>query len=341
MELATSIRIEDGVAVATAVGADESIVPLSATALMTHGTPVSYGLTGAGAITTDVTTWRAGCFDEYAYAVQRGTAATHLAHEAWAFVHEGRRYVVPALVLMRAIVDFDAELFTKLFQPQSLEDICCPSSTEEKSGARVTLSSNLKGAPRRKTPGLRALMGWLYSFPSARRFWASAYQSAKEGRIGLTLPAASLTFTAVGVTFRTSGNVYVTRLSLIAIQAQEEPLPFASEHPREISVRQVRSKSEEEWEAQLATEKKLNISDDMWKAVEPILARSRGLGPKADNRRRLGCVLQVLSAGSTWSVAARMHKCPIATASDALARWKQDGRWSDVTRELSQFGFSL
>ncbi|MBN8503352.1 MAG: hypothetical protein J0L58_02675 [Burkholderiales bacterium] len=303
--------------------------------------PDGFGLRGVGAIKSDLSTWKAVNFDEYAFGVERGADQTTLAHDAWTFVHKDRRYVVPALVLMRAIVQNDADLLKKLFQAQSLEDICCPVTSDVKSVERIVVSSRLKRASKRKTPGLSALLSWLYSFPSARRCWASAYLSAKQGRIGLTLPAAALTFSLYGAHFRTSGNVYVTQLSLVDVEANEEPLPFASEHPRQISVRQISSKSEEEWEAQLALASKLEISEDIWQAVEPILARSKGRGPKADNRKRLGCVLQVISAGSTWSEAARIHKCSVGTAADALSRWKQDGRWSEVTRALTQFGISL
>lgn len=338
MELATSIRIEDGLVVATTVVAKRSIVHLSSRELATRGIPQGYKLRAVGAITTDLSIWKAVTFDEYAHSMAPGTGGSPLAHDAWTFIHGGRRYVVPALVLMRAMVQFDAELFTKLFQPQSLEDVCCPCLSEEDSCARVNLSSKLKGAQRRTTPGLLALMTWLYFFPSARRFWASAYQSAKKGQIGLALPAASLTFTVYGVQPRTSGNVYVTRLSLVEIEAQEAPLPFAPDQPRKIIVRPLLEKSEAEQEAELALETRLELDESVWSAVEPLLARSRGRGSKADHRKVLSCVLQVQLVGSTWNAASRMHKCPIGSAADALARWRQDGRWDVVTRELRRLG---
>lgn len=338
MNLATSIRIEDGDVVATAIDGQGSTLALSPEELAIHGLPT--GKEESYLVRTDLSTWLPASFDEYAFAALRPAIAAQ--HQAWSFVHGRRRYVVPALALIRSLVKTEAGLFPKLFQPQSLDDICSPTSGPN--GATVVVHARLRSSQQRTQNSVVVPLSWLYSFPSARQAWSSVYQNAKQGRIGLSLPSAILTFNVHSMRQAGSANVYVTRLSLQAIEPQEEPLPFARGHERRLRVSghseepRLSPASGPSAAVESLRPQRYEVADDVWDAVEPILRGGRGR--KTDNRRKLNTILQVTQTETTWEMAAVMHHLPKTNASTALNRWQRDGRWDRVMETLTRLGES-
>lgn len=79
-----------------------------------------------------------------------------------------------------------------------------------------------------RLPSIQSRFIWLTCFPSARRTWASVYDCAIRGHLGLTPPSAMVDASFAG--HRTSDTVYATRMTVRRLVPSEQALPFAERY---------------------------------------------------------------------------------------------------------------
>lgn len=334
MELVTGIERGPGGFVAVGLGANGRRVQLAPEELATRGLPDVEG--NPRRIRTNLRDWRLTSLDEYAYAFRRTTTeATN--HSTWWFREGGSRLVVPALALLRAMVRPSTVLFPHLLKPQSLDDVCILDKTE--SGLCKPQLDKL-GERCRGTQGvLMGPLSWFYCFPSARRAWASVYQSAAAGKLDFELPSVVATFTVRAI--RAGRNAYVTSMTLLELEPQEEPLPFAADHPRILHVSPAAMGGAAKAARGQRTADSVGphqpLSDYEWSVLGPVVyppGQRRSSPPQA--RDMFNCVLQKTTTNAEWAQAAEANGVHPATAAVALSRWRAAGRWDEAMRRLAE-----
>lgn len=343
MELVTGIERGPGGLVAVGSGANGRKVCLAPGEIATRGLPNAEG--NPRRIRTNLREWHTTSLDEYAYAFRRPmTGAAN--HSTWWFREGSSRLVVPALALLRAMVRPSAVLFPHLLKPQSLDDVCI--FDKSKSGLCRPQLFRLGDRYRGPQEILMGPLSWFYCFPSARRAWASVYQNAVAGRLDFELPNVVATFSVR--TVRAGCNAYVTAMTLLELEPQEEPLPFAVSHPRILSVspasmggvakaakaakavKAAKSKPEAE-----PTEAHQPVSDSEWGVLGRIVYPPRTRGVSARQAREMfNCVLQKTVTNIEWAQAAAENGVNPSTAAVALSRWRADGRWEQAMRLLAE-----
>jgi hypothetical protein len=334
MELITGIDWREGktVALATVCWNKTSDVELSE--LASRGLPDSDALLRRYIL--DLRKFRCASFEEYAFVFNRPTLEKYR-HSTWSVLCGRTRLVIPALALLRAFIRPGQVLFPKLFKPQSLDDVCEFSKNDNE----YFVQSLIRLGDIRNTHN-KTFMGplsWFYCFPSARRAWASVYQSAKKGRLHFELPKATMTVSLRGM--RVGATIYVTQLGLIGIEAHEDPLEFAMGHSLFIEASPTRSKAymRNAQDEPVAIEFQ-ELSDAEWDSIGPLLIRENRV-PHIDYRPLLNCVLQKLSTTVSWQTAAELNNVTVTQAATVLSRWQADKRLDRVVERLSEIRYGV
>lgn len=271
------------------------------------------GTTGSRAgrvsIDTDFKNWSTASACEYlaGFGIELEVAERH---RVFSVPHDGVRYLIPTLVLMKAMFRPFSQLTPFLFAPSGLElmsvpDTGCPQPS-------VHFMPGVLDTHSRRTSSVREPLSWYWSFPTARQFWDSAYAWARKGHLALDLPSAGIGLVIKG---RLKGaTCCVTDCSVIQVSAKEEPHDFARNHHRRICFHdgaglRVQRKGTKGRPAPLSDGKVLmrgstwSLSDDEWDTVKQILAstgsswrRKRKHAPRA----LLDGIIEKIGTGVPW-----------------------------------------
>jgi hypothetical protein len=305
------------------------LVPCSE--LSKRGLPKLKPVASRYGIVTQFKEWVDGSAAEYAFALGE-PGNNNFEHTVWTFIEAGTRYVVPALALMRALFRPTHALLPALYRPQSLEDVCTASVGNGDS--HVQLLSALGDVRHRSRASLLMPMSWYFCFPSARQAWASVYLYGRQGRLGLTLPRAAAKLVLKGVA--RGQNFYVSGITVLSVDALEEPFEFASSHARTILFAAKKHKAGPRSPTLKATfplgQGTSALSDDEWRAVSEVLGTGeRGSGVRLHAIRHLvDAILKKLCHGTSWPQTAYRHGVTHSAASTALHRWRARGNWTQV-----------
>ncbi len=314
---------------------DESRVLAPLDALLTKGLPSKQPRLRL--ISVDFADFETADFGELVH-VLGGPALDVTQHEAWSFSIGGRRYVLPALALMRAVFRPQTKALPRLFQAQGLDAICGLVPGGVAFNYHLTSTNYLATLAAIVEP-----FTWMHSFLSARQMAGSVYQHALAGRISIQLPRAKARLSVRGV--ETDSAFWVTHVNLASVEALEEPLPHA-EHltTRDfsfVSKERLRSESSElgDETPQLEVGQSLplrdgqsDVSDCEWEQLEATLRSRRRT--RYDEREILDGILAKLCTGIPWRDV--VYKAgTFSTASRQLASWRQTGKWDTVVRVIS------
>lgn len=284
--------------------------------------------------------WTLTSFDEYAFAL--GTPVYGATgHLAWAFRSNSLRFVVPALVMIKALFRPNELLFRHLFLPQSLDDICLfGGESVDGSNRMVSLLGTLRdsGYSHSRESVLEPL-SWLVCFPSARGMWSSVLGEAVAGRLGLQLPRATIQTVVHGSVH--ASNFYVTKMVVVALEAEEAPLEFASGHTRMISFHASDERLASGFKPNITRDNSIPLrrgnsalSDAEWAELEPIIARVSRF--KHSPRSIVDAILSKLSQGTSWADTVYPKGIHHTNASIAFHRWSKDGRWDKVLSVIAE-----
>lgn len=243
---------------------------------------------------------------------------------------DGKRYLIPAAVLIAALVRPIQHIHAFLFRPQGLESFSTPLLGGDRPAIGLHLPEYRVFGARQRTPeGLLACYSWMHCFPSARAMWDSVYAFANEGYLDLSLPLASLTMTLHSVPWR--DKHLVVELVVMSAAANEAPFAFAEGHPKHIAFH---DSAAVDWKVahKPATTipprgAKWPLSDDEWASLTAKLKPRSGA--RFDLRRIVDFILIKFGTGVAWrKLDYEELNLPIVQAT--YQRMQKDGRWVEV-----------
>ncbi|MFA6064139.1 MAG: transposase [Gallionella sp.] len=288
---------------------------------------------------TDFASWRNTSAAEYAEAF--GISQVGEGHEVFEFFVGGRRYVVPALVLMRAMFRPHCYVLAEIFRPQGIENICHPSMSDNSFSvepARKWPSS----AQQQPNSSIRQALTWLYCFPSARAMCGSVHERMMSGQIGLTVPIGHIRMAVHAVEIGT--NSYVSAVTIVTLDTIEPPYEFAGDQAHHIGF----NRSMQAATARRNSNRKClrdrsllrhpdgstNISDQEWDELEPhFSSRCTAAELKHDQRLLLDGILAKLINGTSWRKTTYKVGNSV-NASVLYRRLTRDGMWGRVESAL-------
>lgn len=117
-------------------------------------------------------------------------------HRVFSVSHDGVRYLIPTLLLMKAMFRPFSQLTPFLFAPNGLELMSIPDPRGPEPS--VHLMPGVLDTYSRRTASVREPLSWYWSFPTARRCWDSAYAWARQGHLALDLPTGKIRLVIAG-----------------------------------------------------------------------------------------------------------------------------------------------
>jgi hypothetical protein len=290
---------------------------------------------------TDFASWRSASAAEYAEAF--GISQVSEGHQVFEFFVGGRRYLVPALALMRAMFRPHRYVLAEMFRPQGIENICHPSM----SGNSFSVDPARKwpsGAQQQPNSSVRQALTWLYCFPSARKMCGSLHERIMGNQIGLTLPIGCTRMALHAIEIGTSS--YVSTVTIVTLDTSELPYEFAGNQAHHfefnlgIQAATVRRKTNRKCLIDQSLlrhpDGNTSISDREWDELEPhFSARCTAAELKHDQRLMLDGILAKLINGTSW--AKTTYKAGNSANACALyQRLTRDGMWGRVESALQK-----
>lgn len=292
---------------------------------------------------TSFSDWRRMNQDEVAVVAQTfGFNEVRYDHAHYKFESDGKRYIVPAGVLMSAMFRPFHGIAKYLFAPQGLDNLCMPYANCENpemlffDTPRVATGIQLHNAQ-----GIVNSLSWMHCFSSGRQMWCSVLEHAKRGQLDLTLPAAAIHYYGKGHQLP-SGEIIIGELRIRLLEAKEMPFEHFSKHSKIIEFERILHKLDIEKPKQCYP-KDLNIplrdgdselSDSEWEVIKNDLIRGKTAGMHENLRSILNMQLRKLSQGLRWSsVVSEDSEQYICRK--YLIRWRADGRWDQLIQILT------
>lgn len=282
--------------------------------------------------TTDLADWTRAPTEDYLAAFPRlAEASTNGTHQIFRFRHGLSDFLVPALVLFRALFPLIPDAFEYAFTPRMLELLCHPIENE---GHWSVVQPDFKGLYRgRNRPATRESLTWGSLFPSANKAWSSVYKNCCEGSFAMSLPLAQARILPIGI--KCGRTVYVTSLFVSAVLALEAPFDFASgaansflwnrsasplgTHTNQYQVRAIHRR----------TPSYTLLTDAEWTHVRHVCDPAQSLTGRRpqDCRRAIADgLLKRYATGFLWKEIAQMPLTP-SSLERHWYQWRSDGRF--------------
>lgn len=303
-------------------------------ALAALGETLKLGRTTRTKLISDCSTWKP--WSPEAFWELAGIAAHKPRdnHAVYRLEHEGRQFLVPASVLLSALIRPIKRVHRFLFKPQGLESFCVPLLDDEEVRVGFLLPTyQVVDSAHHISAGIHATYSWMYCFPSARKMWDSVYTYARGGHLNLTLPKARLTLSAHSV--HVGAYELVTELVVLAITATEAPLEFAANHPRDLACHESNNmdwrKAHNPVSAIPSHDGDWSLSDEEWATISAEIYLPRR--EKYDTRQILDTILTKLGSGTAWRKL-DYQGLNFPTVQTTYQRMVSDGRWTELTALL-------
>lgn len=256
-------------------------------------------------------------------------------HQVFMVIHKSKEYLVPASVLIAALMRPIKHLHQYLFRPHGLEQMSVPLLSVGKPSVGFSLPLHrIAGNRRLVNDGVLASYSWMHSFPSARAMWDSVYQSAQSGLLGMTLPCATVSAIVRSVAW--NGMQLVTDLTITSIHAHDTPFDFATGHTPNIVFHDSHAsalRSEPGAARALPSRDGVwSLSNEEWHLLEPKVVKCKRA--KHDLRRIIDLILFKLGTGTTWhrlDFQELNFNIVVSTYQSML----RDGRWSALEQTLT------
>jgi hypothetical protein len=257
-------------------------------------------------------------------------------------VAAGRRLCVPTAVLLQGLLTTFTAVGKYLLSAGGLDQLAQPVLEN----GHLSFPRPIGSISEREQDTVAwSRMPWLTCYPSARRMWASVYDGATKGRLTLEPPRARVSAKFFGRC--DSGIVYVTRVSIGSIEADEEPLSFAHGCvPRRFDLPMYRSRSS----ADVLTEYRAHanlpelkrqadiplgphgarMSYEEWLVVSQKM-RLLGFAVPDSAMNPVNLALEKHSSGKTWT------SMGVAKGNLTLySNWLRNGKWDALKGILSE-----
>lgn len=329
MQWIEGIRRQNGRLVAQAVNpsGDRQLVPLADM----QPPPKEYA-TYRHKISTDLGSWTEAPVAEY-LAELNFTPEVKEGHQIFAFTHNEVRYLVPSLVLMRALFRPFPRLTKHLFSPQGLSQ--ATAFKMEGSKPLIREISSLQ-VDHKYSSTLQAL-SWFWAFPSAHETWHSIYSHAESGNLAMDLPAGNMACMIHGI--QNGSAFFVVAVTVLDVETAEKPFGFAEGHPQLIEFRDKVGKTNRHSSNALDIPTRENawvLSDEEWQAVMKLIVQDKQHNnQKHDLRGIIDLIVEKVGTGTPWRNSSNAS-IPWNAAQRHYRRWVTDGRWEKIRSTLIQ-----
>ncbi|WP_188569243.1 transposase [Undibacterium terreum] len=272
-------------------------------------------------------------------------------HSVFEIESNGIRYLIPALVLMHAFFRPKHKVFPDLFSPAGLERLCIPMkgvpSDVEFLDMRLHSPTTADGRTRASpyyTEGHRRTLAWMWSFPSANKFWNSIFRHALCGLISADLPLGTLS--AIFRGRRTRQYFLVTEIRLRRLATDECPFEFAANSLTNFDLNDVgpRLGSTECGGITLSSTINLHdngdwaLTDNEWSDVSAIIESGKTHcreGSKFDLRPMIDALIRKIGCGIAWQKTSFPDN-KLNLARFYYRKWLKDGRWDAIVNCLNK-----
>lgn len=249
----------------------------------------------------------------------------------YALNSRGLRFLIPASVLLRALLLVLASLIDVMLRPAAREQAWRVIQV----GDRLALQHVPKLIQKYVRQGSGAVnrLIWLSCFPSGRRLWDSVYLHASNGRLDLAMPEARIRASVVGA--RLGDEVYVSNITVYTVHPSDKPTLFSSLLRRAHLVlsrgdKKKRSSRPRAYRQCLRDAALIQgpagwkLTDEEWLAVQAASKPIRRLTYRG--RHRIDGILEKFGEGASWV----QFKC----AANAYSQMRKDGSWTLVRAAL-------
>jgi hypothetical protein len=271
----------------------------------------------------DFSNWRLTTSTEYVQAFGIDLPpAEKSQHQIFEFDWCDTKFVVPALVLMRALFRPERHLLPTLFGIQGLDhSVFLDYATNPPEP--IIHAHWGKNRFRCATAGIKAGLTWLTCFPSAGQMTDSIHQHALSGTIGLNLPSAKISGAVYGK--KIDKTYFVSTMNVSAVTPTEAPYAFASEHPRQVQLMPSGKVFVSPVKVPSKPEGSIELDDTEWVAIQPILLEGLQLNRlKLDQRFLFDNILQKIHTNTGW----KKIECKVGKWSNtqrAYEIWRKNG----------------
>lgn len=260
-------------------------------------------------------------------------------HQVFEVFSGGKRYLVPALVMMRALFRPTLKLLPLMFAPSALERSCRLECVDDE--IRVVVDAPwTRFAATLRCSDCEGPLRWMMLHPSARRMADSVHQYAMAGIIAVDLPAGHAEVVFAGV--QAASAVLVTEVRLLTVVPSDVPdLPVANVATRVNFL-------DRDWVERRDINEPLSIhvparaggsfelSDEEWAVVAPVLEGSRKSRRPYQicQRAMFDGVLGKLATGKSW----RDSTYKVGdwrNAATSYSRWNSRGTFAEAMQTLS------
>jgi transposase len=273
-------------------------------------------------------------------------AAEEGAHQVFEVVRDGKRYLVPALALMRALFRPTFKLLPQMFVPSALERVCRLEKVDDE--LKVVVDAQWATTPDPgRTREWAGPLSWMMLHPSARRMADSVHQHAMSGRIAIDLPDGDVELVFYGV--QNGLDIAVTSIRVLSVFPWDKPdLPFVNERHQVDFINRKWAEGRNLREVlstfiPLRADGSYELTDSEWAAIRPLLD-----GQRKRQRHYLHCqralfnsVLGKLHTGTSW----KKFKYTVGdwqTAATAYRSWRIRGTYEaaiSTLRDMRTLGF--
>ena len=278
--------------------------------------------------------WRPVPSAEYREAFGIKLEADACKHDVFEAEVDGLTLVVPTLVFLRALFRPNAQLLERAFAPQFVDLVAFLDMSEDP--PKLMPDPNLPArmlSPWQSNP--LQLFAWLYCYSSARGMAGSVHARALAGRVSLALPSGTASIAVHGK--KVGSRLFVTEMSIKAVTPEDAPVLHCDLTRSKYLLRGTRMEAEEQRTVQTKqladipthADGSVELSDEEWRQVEPILFSNKGVRQKHCARAIADGVLTKLRTETPWSKVAYREGRPI-DAIAALNRWHHSGRFASM-----------
>lgn len=259
-------------------------------------------------------------------------------HQVFELVSDGIRYLVPALVLMRALFRPTAWLLPRMFRPNVLEQVCTLSFDGSAFEVEVNRRWSTASDSERRSD-CEAALGWMMLHPTARRMADSVHQHAMAGRIAVDMPLASVEVALAGV--QGASAVLVTDARILSVSPTESPdFPVAEQVGRIDYLNRNWAEGRNLRESvsadvPLNADGELVLTDAEWAVVGPLLAGARKTKHAYQHCQRamLDGILGKLATGKSWREA-QYTVGDWRNAATTHRQWTRRGTFAEALQAL-------
>lgn len=214
-------------------------------------------------------------------------------HSIYIWMVNGRKYLIPALALIRAFYGPSRFLLAEMFRPQALERICYLNFDNiPPTLCLVGRGMRPKGARAQEACNLR--LHWMLAYPSAHQMAGSIHRFGLQGRLDISMPKAVAYLEVAGVPI--DDFFLVTRCRIMSLAPEEEPIAGVPATAR-FAIQKFRGYGSD---VTRHVDGSVTLNDEEWRRICDLTGIGETLQASPLSRPLLDAILQKLADETAW-----------------------------------------